>query len=101
MSSIKLAFSMIWLMAKQKFSKKNSIRQSFKRKHLKFKSDPKYDGYQRGLASMVYKVFDKKSSGDDLINEANYPLADELHKPIIRKFEKKKYIHHSETIFGE
>ena len=23
--------------------------------------DPKYDGYQRGLASMVYKFFDKKS----------------------------------------
>ena len=22
--------------------------------------DPKYDGYQRGLASMVYKFFDKK-----------------------------------------
>ena len=22
--------------------------------------DPKYDGYQRGLASMVYKIFDKK-----------------------------------------
>ena len=26
-------------------------------------SNPKYDGYQRGLASMVYKVFDKKSVG--------------------------------------
>ena len=25
--------------------------------------DPKYDGYQCGLASMVYKVFDKKTSG--------------------------------------
>ena len=25
--------------------------------------DPKYDGYQRGLASMTYKFFDKKSSG--------------------------------------
>ena len=24
---------------------------------------PKYDGYQRGLASMVYKFFDKKSKG--------------------------------------
>ena len=23
---------------------------------------PKYDGYQRGLASMVYKYFDKKSA---------------------------------------
>ena len=26
-------------------------------------SNPKYDGYQRGLASPVYKVFDKKSKG--------------------------------------
>ena len=24
---------------------------------------PKYDGYQRGPASMVYKVFNKKSKG--------------------------------------
>ena len=25
--------------------------------------DPKYDGYQRGLVSMAYKFFDKKTSG--------------------------------------
>ena len=25
--------------------------------------NPKYDGYQRGLVSMVYKFFDKKSTG--------------------------------------
>ena len=24
--------------------------------------NPKYDGYQRGLASMVYKFFDKKAA---------------------------------------
>ena len=29
-------------------------------KAVKIASDPKYDGYQRGLASMVYKFFDKK-----------------------------------------
>ena len=28
-------------------------------KVFKIASDPKYDGYQRGLASMVYKFFDK------------------------------------------
>ena len=55
-------------------------------------SDPKYDGYQRGLASMVYKFFDKKSSGGGITNELNYQLAEELHKPIIRKFKKKKSI---------
>ena len=54
-------------------------------KAFKIASDPKYDGYQRGLASMVYKFFDKKSSGSG-ITEPNYQLADEIHKPIIRKF---------------
>ena len=39
-----------------------------------------------GLASVVYKFFDKKSSGSDIANEPNYQLANELHKPIIRKF---------------
>ena len=32
-------------------------------KAFKIASDPKYNGYQTGLASMVYKSFDKKSSG--------------------------------------
>ena len=39
---------------------------------IKHISHPKYDGYQRGLASMVYKFFDKESSGSGIINEANY-----------------------------
>ena len=55
-------------------------------KAFKIASDPKYDGYQRGLASMVYKFFDKKSKGSGIANEPNYQLANELHKPIIRKF---------------
>ena len=56
-------------------------------KAFKIASNPKYDGYQRGLASMVYKFFDKKSSGSGIAsNELNYQLANELHKTIIRKF---------------
>ena len=52
--------------------------------------DPKYDGYQQGLASMVYKFFNKKSkdSGIKSVSQ-NQQLAKELHKPIIRKFKKK------------
>ena len=51
--------------------------------------NPKYDEYQRGLASMVYKLFDKKTSGKGIKQ-----LAKELHKPVIRKFKiKEKYIH--------
>ena len=53
-------------------------------------SDRKYDGYQRGLASMVYKFFHEKSSGSGIINKSNYQLAEELHKPIIRKIKKRK-----------
>ena len=59
-----------------------------KDKAFKIANNPKYDGYQRGLASMVYKFFDKKSKGSG-INEPNYQLANELHKPIIRNFLKK------------
>ena len=69
-------------------------------KAFKIASDPKYDGYQRGLASMVYKLFDKKSKGSGIANEPNYQLANELHKPIIIKFKKEKFIHILETIFG-
>ena len=54
-------------------------------KAFKIASDPKYDVYQRGLASMVYKFFNKKSSRNGITND-NYQLANELHKPIIRKF---------------
>ena len=60
-------------------------------KVFKIASDPKYDGYQRGLASMVYNFFDKKSSGSGVANESNYHLASELHKQIICKFKRRKF----------
>ena len=49
--------------------------------------NPKYDGYQRRLASMVYKFFDKKStrSGVNIPLEFIEQLAKEFHKPIIKK----------------
>ena len=57
--------------------------------------NPKYDGYQRALASTVYKFFDKKSSGGSVNLNANnkikqnYQLAEGLQKPIIRKVKKR------------
>ena len=67
-------------------------------KAFKIASEQKYDGYQRGLALMVYKFNDKKSQGSGLANnEENIQLADELHKPIIRKFKKRKVY----SSFGE
>ena len=70
--------------------------------------NPKYDGYQRGLASMIYKFFDKKYalhtdksvSGSGIANnnnnnnneiKKNLQLAKELRKPIIRKFKKSLF----------
>ena len=55
-------------------------------KAFKIANNPKYDGYQRGLALMAYKFFDKKSSGSVIANEPNYQLSNELYKPIIDKF---------------
>ena len=71
-------------------------------KAFKIASNPKYGGYQRGLASMVYKFFDKKSSGSGITTiKPNYQLANELQKPIIRKFKKRKnYSSFRDNIWG-
>ena len=58
-------------------------------------SNPEYDGYQRGLPSMVYKFFDKTSMGSGTVKPSSLErsssiLADELHKPVIKKFNKRK-----------
>ena len=39
--------------------------------------NPEYDGYQTGLASMVYKSFDKKSKGSGIKSIPNQQLANE------------------------
>ena len=72
-------------------------------KALKIAKNPKYDGYRRDLASVVYKVFDKKPSakfpnkftGSGMKNKniSNKELADKLHKSIIIKSKKEKYTH--------
>ena len=73
-----------------------------KDKAFKIASHPNYDGYQRGLASMVYNFFDKRSKGSGIVtNEPNYQLANELHKPIIRKFKKRKiYSSFRDNVWG-
>ena len=79
-------------------------------------SNPKYDGYQRGLASMVYKFFDSKvapldkktMSGKGNTKHSslertrkNKILAEELHKPVIKKFNKRKvYSQFRDNIWG-
>ena len=85
-----------------------------KNKAFDIAKDPKYDGYQRGLASMVYKFFDSKVASPDKksvgsgakcvntkITPQNEQLAEELHKPISRKFKKRKvYSTFKDKIWG-
>ena len=83
---------------------KDLKRRTFSDKVLRDKAfniakNPKYEWYQRRVTPMVYKFFDKKSEGSGrplssasqiVNNKKNIQLADELHKPIIRKFEERK-----------
>ena len=74
--------------------------------------NPKYDGYERGLASMVYNFFDKKTSGSGVATLANrstannkikqnQQLAEELHQTIIKKNLKRRvYSSFKDNIWG-
>ena len=68
--------------------KRRASNKTLRVKAFNIAKNPKYDGYQRGLASMVYKFFDKKlkGSGVNIELKHNEQLTEELHKPIIRKF---------------
>ena len=70
-------------------------------KAFKIAKNPKYNGYQQGPASIIYKFFHKNTSDGAGKNEnmSNKDLTEELHKPIIRKFEKS-YIRLLQIIFG-
>ena len=70
---------------------KDSVRRTASDKVLRdiafnIAKNPKYDGYKRGFASMVYKIFDKKTSGGVIKSMSYQQLANELHKPIIKNF---------------
>ena len=49
---------------------------------------------------MVYKFFDKRSSGSGVDAESNYKPANELYKRLLEKSRDEKFIHRLETIFG-
>ena len=52
--------------------KRTQLDKVLKDKAFKIASDPKYDGYKRGLASMFYKFFNKKSKGSGIVNDPDY-----------------------------
>ena len=115
--------------ASTKLDKRTDSDKVLMNKAFKIASNPKYDGYQRGLASMVYKFFNikigergkrrvmqrgvnttNKISGkggltrrENISNrkEPNYQLANELHAPIIKTFTKRKvYSSYVDHIWG-
>ena len=59
-------------------------------------SNPKYPRYQTGLASMLYDLFNKKKQEtaetrtNCNLDSDNKKLVEELHKPLIRKFTRRK-----------
>ena len=79
--------------------------------------NPKYDGYQRGLASMFYKFVDKKSSNTHAQSETlgtpnkfasgtakseilpNQEVAKVLQNQLLESFKNEKYTHLLNTIF--
>ena len=68
---------------------------------FKIASDPKYAGYQRRLASMVYKFFDKESNRRGVATKPNYQFANKLHRQIIVKFKRRKvYSSFRDNIWG-
>ena len=80
---MKLVSNMIWL-------KRTQSDKVLRDKAFKIASNPNYDDYQRGLASIVYKFFDKKSKGSGIKSMSNQQLVDQLHKPFIKNFKRRK-----------
>ena len=61
---------------------------------------PKYDGYQKAIASMVYKIFDKKSAGRGVNMHANNEKLKNYTNQLLKNFKKEQFIQDSKTIFG-
>ena len=69
-------------------TRRTAANKSLRDKAFNIAKDSKYDGYQRGITSIVYKFFGQKNLGDTIKNEIifNKELAEKLLKLIIRKF---------------
>ena len=82
----------LWRYSRFKFKQKTAAEKVLHDKAFNIAKNPNYDGYQRGLASIFYSLVDKKALGGTVKNEniSNKGLVEELHKPFIRKFEKRK-----------
>ena len=77
-------------------SKRTQSDKVMRDKAFKISSDPKHDGYERGLASMVYKFFAEVVSLTNQVISSQMSFINQLFK----NSKKEKFIHHLETIFG-
>ena len=82
------------------FAKRTQSNKVLRDKAFKFASDPKYDGYQRGLASMVSKFFDK--SLKEVVLMLNQIISSQMNfiGRLLESSRDEKFIHCFETIFG-
>ena len=71
-----------------------------KEKAFKIASDPKYDGYQRGLASMVYTFLIRNLVKVVLLMSQIISWQMSFINQLLKNLRKEKFIHHLETIFG-
>ena len=84
----------------ENLAKRTQSDKVLKDKAFKIASDLKYDGYQRGLASMVYNFFDKNLvEVVSLMNQIiNWQMS--FINQLFENSKKETFIHHFETIFG-
>ena len=86
----------------KKFAKRTQSDKVLSDKAFKIASDPKYDGYghQRGIASMVYKFWDKNLVEVMLLMNQIINWQMSFINQLSKHLKKEKFIHHLETIFG-
>ena len=97
MNLIRLVFNMAWLM---EIASDKVLRD----KAFDIAKNPKYDGYQRGLAFMAYNFFDKKSAGSGVNmhtnNERPLDLLRNYTNQLLENLKKEQFIQDLKAIFG-
>ena len=89
MNQMKFVFKMIWLMEILKIQQKEQI----PIKSSDIAKNPKHDEYQRGLASMAYTFFDKKSKITDVAMQQMKNLQMNFINQLSENLKKEKYIY--------
>ena len=84
---MKLGFNMTWHGNFKDLKRRTTSDKTLWHEAFNIAKNSKYDIYQWGLASIVYKFINKNISDSGIKNEnmLNKELAKEWHKPIIRK----------------